>query len=147
MIVVAKELLQYEKKYVNYYLNIPKLCYKEKNIVKNEMIEDINSLIFEDIITFMNMMEDSYNNSISKEYTLINSLTEFQVGYLSKDIISMAIEFSQLVGFSDISYIKVYNYDFKSKREIFLKDLFREDINYLEILKKHIMTQIKNFFD
>ena len=82
MIVVAKELLQYEKKYVNYYLNIPKLCYKEKNIVKNEMIEDINSLIFEDIITFMNMMEDSYNNSISKEYTLINSLTEFQVGYL-----------------------------------------------------------------
>ena len=70
MIVVAKELLQYEKKYVNYYLNIPKLCYKEKNIVKNEMIEDINSLIFEDIITFMNMMEDSYNNSISKEYTL-----------------------------------------------------------------------------
>ena len=113
MIVVAKELLQYEKKYVNYYLNIPKLCYKEKNIVKNEMIEDINSLIFEDIITFMNMMEDSYNNSISKEYTLINSLTEFQVGYLSKDIISMAIEFSQLVGFSDISYIKVYNYDFK----------------------------------
>ena len=147
MIVVAKELLQYEEKYVNYYLNIPKLCYKEKNIVKNEMIEDINSLIFEDIITFMNMMEDSYNNSISKEYTLINSLTEFQLGYLSKDIISLAIEFSQLVGFSDISYIKVYNYDFKSKREIFLKDLFREDINYLEILKKHIMTQIKNFFD
>ena len=93
------------------------------------------------------MMEDSYNNSISKEYTLINSLTEFQLGYLSKDIISLAIEFSQLVGFSDISYIKVYNYDFKSKREIFLKDLFREDINYLEILKKHIMTQIKNFFD
>ena len=66
MIVVAKELLQYEKKYVNYYLNIPKLCYKEKNIVKNEMIEDINSLIFEDIITFMNMMDDSYNNAISK---------------------------------------------------------------------------------
>ena len=80
------------------------------------MVEDINSLIFEDLITFMDMMEDSYNNSISKEYTLINSLTEFQVGYLSKDIISMAIEFSQLVGFSDISYIKVYNYDFKSKR-------------------------------
>ena len=72
MIVVAKELLQYEKKYVNYYLNIPKLCYKEKNIVKNEMIEDINSLIFEDIITFMNMMEDSYNNSISKELSLIH---------------------------------------------------------------------------
>ncbi|WP_455540077.1 hypothetical protein [Terrisporobacter sp.] len=142
MIVIARELLQYEKKYVNYYLNIPKLYSKEKDIMKNEMIQHINSLIFEDTMVFMDTIEDSYNNS---ECTHIKSLTEFQVGYVSKDIISIAVEFSQLIGFADISYIKGYNYDLELKREILLKDLFKKDTNYLYILKKYILIQIKIF--
>ncbi len=147
MVVIAKELLQYEKDYIKYYINIPKIYYTEENnnkdYIKNEMIESINQLIFEDIMSFMDVVEDSYNIS-DVEHTHISTLTEFQVGYVSKDIISLAIEFSQLDGFYDISYLKGYNYDFRLKKEISLKELFRENVDYIKILKKYIIAQIKS---
>ena len=145
MVVIAKELLQYEKDYIKYYINIPKIYYKEKNeeyYVKNEMIESINQVIFEDIMAFMDVVEDSYDIS-NEEHTHINTLTEFQVGYVSKDIMSLAIEFSQLAGFHDISYLKGYNYDFKLKKEIALKDFFKENVDYVKVLKKYITVQVK----
>lgn len=144
MIVIAKELLQYEKNYIKYYINIPKIYYKEndEDYMRNEMIESINGLIFEDITSFMNMIKDNYSLN-SEEYIHINSLTEFQVGYVSKDIMSLAIEFSQLAGFYDVSYLKGYNYDFKLKKRIDLKDLFKEGIDYVKILKKYINIQAK----
>lgn len=145
MVIIAKEILQYEKDNIKYYINIPKIYYKEKSdktFVKNEMIESINQVIFEDIITFMDVVENSYNVSHSN-YTYISSLTEFQIGYDSKNIISLSIEFSQLDGFYDISYLKGYNYDLKLKKEIYLKDLFKEDLDYLRILKKYILIQYK----
>lgn len=145
MVVVEKEILQYEKDNIKYYINIPKIYYKVKNdktFVKNEMIESINQVIFEDIITFMDVVGNSYNVS-QNNYTYISSLTEFQIGYDSKNIISLSIEFSQLDGFYDISYLKGYNYDLKLKKEIYLKDLFKEDLDYLKILKKYILIQYK----
>lgn len=145
MVIIAKEILQYEKDNIKYYINIPKIYYKVKNdktFVKNEMIESINQVIFEDIITFMDVVGNSYNVS-QNNYTYISSLTEFQIGYDSKNIISLSIEFSQLDGFYDISYLKGYNYDLKLKKEIYLKDLFKEDLDYLKILKKYILIQYK----
>ena len=145
MVVVEKEILQYEKDNIKYYINIPKIYYKVKNdktFVKNEMIESINQVIFEDIITFMDVVGNSYNVS-QNNYTYISSLTEFQIGYDSKNIISLSVEFSQLDGFYDISYLKGYNYDLKLKKEIYLKDLFKEDLDYLKILKKYILIQYK----
>lgn len=145
MVVIAKELLQYEKDYIKYYINFPKIYYKQdndKDYIKNEMIESVNQIIFEDIMTFMDVVEDTYNVN-SEEYTHINSVTEFQVGYLSNDIISLAIEFSQLAGFYDISYLKGYNFDFKLKKNISLKHLFKENVDYIKILKKYILIQAK----
>ncbi|UEL48471.1 hypothetical protein TPDSL_12680 [Terrisporobacter petrolearius] len=145
MVVIAKELLQYEKDYIKYYINFPKIYYKQdndKDYIKNEMIESVNQIIFEDIMTFMDVVEDTYNVN-SEEYTHINSITEFQVGYLSNDIISLAIEFSQLAGFYDISYLKGYNFDFKLKNNISLKHLFKENVDYIKILKKYILIQAK----
>ncbi len=145
MVVIAKELLQYEKDYIKYYINFPKIYYKQDNdndYIKNEMIESVNQIIFEDIMTFMDVVEDTYNVN-SEEYTHINSITEFQVGYLSNDIISLAIEFSQLAGFYDISYLKGYNFDFKLKKNISLKHLFKENVDYIKILKKYILIQAK----
>ena len=145
MVVIAKELLQYEKDYIKYYINFPKIYYKQdndKDYIKNEMIESVNQIIFEDIMTFVDVVEDTYNVN-SEEYTHINSITEFQVGYLSNDIISLAIEFSQLAGFYDISYLKGYNFDFKLKKNISLKHLFKENVDYIKILKKYILIQAK----
>ena len=148
MILVSREFLQYEEDFIKYYINIPKLYYKEKDdkdYIENEMIAKINKIIFEDILIFMDIVEDSYN-LLNKERIFIDSLTEFQIGYKSNDIISLAIEFSQLSGFSDISYLKGYNYDFNLEREIHLKDLFKDDSDFLNILKKYIFIQVKKIF-
>ena len=145
MIVIASELLQYEKKYVKYYINIPKIYYEEKNDMdfeKNEMIDKVNHIVFEDIETFIDIIEDSYSE-IGKQNKIVTGLTEYQIAYISKNIISLSMEFSQLSGIEDISYLKGYNYDFKLNKEIYLKDLFKEEINYLEILEMYILTQVK----
>ena len=149
MVIIEKEVLDYEKNNIKYYINIPKLCYEEnndKNFLKNEMIESINQFISEDIFIFIDMIEDDYNIS-KNEYTYINSLTEFQVAYVSKNIISLSVEFSQLRGLSDISYIKAYNYDFNLRKELSLKDFFKNNVDFIELLKRYILIQINNFFD
>ena len=149
MIIIEKEVLDYEKNNIKYYINIPKLCYEEnndKNFLKNEMIESINQFISEDIFIFIDMIEDDYNIS-KNEYTYINSLTEFQVAYVSKNIISLSVEFSQLRGLSDISYTKAYNYDFNLRKELSLKDFFKNNVDFIELLKRYILIQINNFFD
>lgn len=148
MVVIAKELLQYEKDYIKYYINIPKLYYKESDendYIKNEMIESINQVILDDIFNFMDVVDESYALS-SNDYICINSITEFQIGYVSKNIVSLAIEFSQLEGFYDISYIKGYNYDFRLKREIYLKDLFKKNVDFIQILKRYVLSEVNKFF-
>lgn len=144
MLIIAKEILQYEKNNIKYYVNIPKI-YCETNLKDsktNELIDSVNKLIYEDIITFIDVVEDSHNIS-ANDYTYLSSLTEFQVGYNSKDIMSLSIEFSQLDAFYDISYLKGYNYDLKSNKEIYLKDLFKVNLDYTELLKKYILSEYK----
>lgn len=144
MLIIAKEILQYEKNNIKYYVNIPKI-YCETNLKDsktNELIDSVNKLIYEDIITFIDVVEDSHNIS-ANDYTYLSSLTEFQVGYNSKDIMSLSIEFSQLDAFYDISYLKGYNYDLKSNKEIYLKDLFKANLDYTELLKKYILSEYK----
>lgn len=140
MIVIGREFLSYYKDNIKYYINFPKL-YNDKDFIKDEMSELINKIIFEDISIFLEIVEDSYSN-IGENNMLINTLTEFDIGFQSKDIISIAIEYTQLSGILDISYLKGYNYDFNLKKEIKLKDLFKDEVNFEEILKEYISEQI-----
>lgn len=140
MIVIGREFLSYDKDNIKYYINFPKL-YNDKDFIKDEMSELINKIIFEDIAIFLEIVEDSYSNIVENNM-LINTLTEFDIGFQSKDIISIAIEYTQLSGILDISYLKGYNYDFNLKKEIKLKDLFKEEVSFEEILKEYISEQI-----
>ena len=144
MLIIAKEILQYEKNHIKYYINIPKIYCESnlKNCKRNELIDSVNKLIYEDIITFIDVVEDSHSISAG-DYTYLSSLTEFQVGYNLKDIMSLSIEFSQLDAFYDISYLKGYNYDLKSSKEIYLQDLFKENLDYTDLLKKYILIEYK----
>lgn len=140
MIVIEREFLSYDKDNIKYYINFPKL-YNDKEFIKDEMSELINKIIFEDIAIFLEIVEDSYSNIVENNM-LINTLTEFDIGFQSNDIISIAIEYTQLSGILDISYLKGYNYDFNLKKEIKLKDLFKEEVSFEEILKEYISEQI-----
>lgn len=143
MIIISKEVLQYKKDNVNYYINFPKIYTRnETDESKLSIVDRLNNIIFDDIIIFMEIMEDAYGDK-SEKGTIINTLTEFNEGFNFYNVISIAMEFSQLIGCFDISYIKTYNYDIDLKREIKLKDLFKSEIDYLGILRKLTEEQIK----
>lgn len=143
MIIAARELLQYDKNNINYYINFPKLyTKKESDILKIDMVEEINNIIFDDILIFINIIEDEYLQEDSQGIT-VNTLTEFTENFNFFNVISISIEFSQLMEIFDISYIKAYNYDLDLKREIKIRDLFKKGVDYASILKLYINNQLE----
>ncbi len=116
-----------------YSLNYPII----KSDNKKNIIEHINNRIYEDVITFKNVAKDITNNNLS----CIS--TNYYTMYNNNDIISIPIEFTQLDGLYNISYINSYNYDINLEMEINLKDLFKSDIDYMSIITKKIEAKIK----
>ena len=87
-----------------YNLNYPIIkSDNEKNIINH-----INQRIYEDIIAFKSAIEDI---AYSKNNSLSCISTDYYITYNNNGIISIPIEFSQLDGLYNISYINSYNYD------------------------------------
>lgn len=107
---------------------------------ENNIINNINKIIYEDIIAFKSSVEDIANINNNVSYISTN----FYTMYNDKGIISIPIEFTQLDGLYNISYINSYNYDINLEKEINIKDLFNSDIDYMEIINKKIDSKIKH---
>lgn len=117
-----------------YSLNYPIInSDNQKNIIKH-----INNRIYEDIISFKSVVEDITNNN-----HLSYISTNYYTMYNNNGIISIPIEFIQLDGLYNISYINSYNYDINLEKEISIKDLFNSDIDYMNIITKKIDDKIK----
>ena len=111
-----------------YNLNYPIIkSDNEKNIINH-----INQRIYEDIIAFKSAIEDI--ESI-KNNNLFCINTDYYITYNNNGIISIPIEFSQLDGLYNISYINSYKID--------IKDVFNSEIDYMEIIAKKIDNKIK----
>ena len=48
----------------------------------------------------------------------------------------MPMEFTQIIGLTDISHIYSYNYDFNLMKKITLNDLFKQDIDFEKNYRK-----------
>ena len=119
-----------------YNLNYPIIkSDNEKNIINH-----INQRIYEDIIAFKSAIEDI---AYSKNNSLSCISTDYYITYNNNGIISIPIEFSQLDGLYNISYINSYNYDINLEKEIDIKDVFNSEIDYMEIIAKKIDNKIK----
>ena len=119
-----------------YNLNYPIIkSDNEKNIINH-----INHRIYKDIIAFKSAIEDI--ESI-KNNNLFCINTDYYITYNNNGIISIPIEFSQLDGLYNISYINSYNYDINLEKEIDIKDVFNSEIDYMEIIAKKIDNKIK----
>jgi len=119
-----------------YNLNYPII----KSDNENNIINHINKRIYEDIITFKSAVEDIAN--INNNHLSCIS-TNYYTMYNNNGIISIPIEFAQLDGLYNISYINSYNYDINLEKEINIKDLFKSDIDYMKIITKKIDSKIK----
>lgn len=124
-----------------YNLNYPLL----KNFQgKDDIVDYINEIIYQDIFCFKDVAKDDIENfKVNKNYlSYIN--TEYKVGFNKNDILSIKVEFSQLSGLYNITYVNSYNYDINLGRQINLKDVFKENIDYVEILNLNLIQELKN---
>ena len=119
-----------------YNLNYPIIkSDDEKNIINN-----INNRIYEDIIAFKSVVEDIVD--INNNHLSFIS-TNYYIKYNNNGIISIPIEFTQVDGLYNISYINSYNYDINLEKEINIKDLFKSEVDYMKIINKKIDSKIK----
>ena len=111
-----------------YNLNYPIL----KNLkCKDNIVDYINEVIYQDIICFKDVVKDDIDNfRINRNYlSYIN--TEYRVDFNRNDIISITLEFSQLSGLYNITYVNSYNYSINLGRQIKLKYIYNKNVDYI----------------
>ncbi|WP_042271346.1 DUF3298 and DUF4163 domain-containing protein [[Clostridium] dakarense] len=141
MLAISKYVIEDEGKLVRYNINYPVIKHEETN----DIIKHINQSIYEDIKAFKDIMRYEVDNSIFKiSDHVFHAITEYRVAFNHNNIISIPIEFSQLIGLYDITYVNSYNYDISLEKEIKLRDIFKTDVNYIDLINNKILEIIEN---
>lgn len=125
---------------VIYNLNYP--------LIKNYQYEDrvidyINEVIYQDVMSFKDVVENEIDSLMLRGKYLSYINTEYNVDFNRNNIISLTIEFSQLSGLYNITYVNSYNYDLNLGRKIKLKDIFKNDIDYIDILNENLKKELE----
>lgn len=140
MLFIEDKKIKSENKLVGFYLSYPVI----EN--KSSFISKINDIIYKDIENFKELVTDTLNKPIIKNFDYkIKALSEYKVNLNKNQIISISIDLSQLIGLYDITYVNSYNYDIDLNREIKLKDLFRKDEDYIDIINYFILKEIDEY--
>lgn len=142
MLSIDRQIIEENNNLVRCSLNYPVI--KEQECEGN-IIQIINQLIYEDIISFKDASNDECNNSIcSVSSYILNAISEYRITFNKNHIISIPIEFSQLRGLYDITYINSYNYDIALGKRITLSDIFDNETSYIELINKKLLNEINN---
>ena len=140
MIYIKRLLKEEENQLSRYILNYP---FIDDGNIKNNFIDYINMLMYEDVLSFKDALQEGL--SIYERYNYImHGISEYRVSFNNNNIISIPIEFSQLIGLYDISYINCYNYDLNLEKEILIEDVFDKEKDYISMLDLFIKDKLKN---
>lgn len=132
MLSIDKNVIDESTSLVKCNLSYPII--NEESVYSN-IINLINNVVYEDIITFKDVVSDELNiNIFTLTENMLHVITEYRVTLNKNNIISIPIEFSQLLGLYDITYINCYNYDLNKSKSIKLADLFNVDKDYIKII-------------
>ena len=139
MVLIQTSSIEKKDNLSVYNLNYPII----KSDNKKNIINNINERIYEDIISFKAAIEDILDIIPIKNKCLYYINTDYYISYNNNDIISIPIEFSQIDGLYNISYINSYNYDISLEKEITLEDIFDSNIDYINLITNKIENKIK----
>lgn len=147
------EFFKADIRYPNLDINKKYITNKDDNV---KFIDSINKDICKYITNFNNnIKEDSkeykkqYEDIFSKlkgKYAKYQyeSYSDYQVTYNKNNLISIPIKLYEFSGGAHgMSYLKSFNYDLDSKKEIKLKDMFKVDVDYKTIVNDYIKIEIE----
>lgn len=137
------------------YLKI-KNKYLENEDFNIKVIENINKImrnysvnfkekIKEDSKDYKKQYEDIFSKSKEKYMKYqYEAYSDYKITYNKNNLISIPMKLYEFTGGAHgMSYLKVFNYDLISGKEIKLRDMFKNDINYKAIIDKYIKQQIQ----
>lgn len=145
MINIAGKLISNKVNNIRFFLNYPKIDIEEENDQVQKFVELVNKSIKNEVDIFEEIVINTYfeENIIGN----VNAISEFQIAFNRGNIISMPMEFTQIIGLTDISHIYSYNYDFNLMKKITLNDLFKQDIDFEKIIESYVMEEIYEILD
>lgn len=145
MINIAGKLISNKVNNIRFFLNYPKLDIEEENDHVQKFVELVNKSIKNEVDIFEEIVINTYfeENIIGN----VNAISEFQIAFNRGNIISMPMEFTQIIGLTDISHIYSYNYDFNLMKKITLNDIFKQDIDFEKIIESYVMEEIYEILD
>lgn len=145
MIDVEGKLIDKKVNNIRFFLNYPEIKANKDDGDIQKFVKNVNKSIENEV----NIFEDIIINTYDKEVMTgnINALSEFKVAFNRDNIISIPVEFSQMMGLTDISNMYSYNYDFNLKKKITLSDIFKKNIDFEKVIENYIMEQIYNVLE
>lgn len=134
------------------YLKI-KDNYIKKDDATNKNIEKINNEILNTVTKFKdeikiasNNYKESYEKNSDKNQYIkyqYESVSDYKITYNKKNILSIPLTMYEFTGGAHgLTNIKHFNYNLITGQEIKLKDLFKVNSNYKEIINKYISDDI-----
>lgn len=138
MVNILSCLREDKLKNIRFFLNYPAI--EVDNVDTNNFANQINSLIYNDIKIFEEVVTSSFENE--QIIGGINAIAEYRESFNKNNIISIPVEFSQIVGLTDISHVCSYNYDLSLMKRITLDQIFRKGVNFERIIESYIMEEI-----
>lgn len=145
MINIVNGLIDKKINNIRFFLNYPKIEVENENEDIKEFTLSVNELIGNDVSIF----EEVVISTLSDEFAIgnINVISEFQRAFNKNNIISIPMEFSQIIGLTDISHISSYNYDFNFMKKITLDMLFKQEVDYERIIQNYVIEEIYEILD
>ena len=142
MFIIEDRFLNKDEEQVKYLLNYPAIKILNK---ENGYIEYINRKIYEDVLCFKDVVKEILIEE--KSNLALNLITKYTIAFNKNNIISIPMEFSQFIDLYNINYINSYNYDINEEKQIKLKDVFDELIDYKTFVGNMIKIQLAMMLD
>lgn len=141
MVNIVNKLVENRVRNIRFFLNYPKITIDSEDEEVQKFLNTVNNIIKNDVKTFEEVVATTFlDEDVSSG--CINAISEFQKAFNKNNIVSIPIEFSQIVGLTDISHISNYNYDFNLKKRIVLDDIFKKDVDFKMIIQNYIMGEV-----
>ena len=141
-------------------IKYPFLKIKDKNTNKKDskvkIVESINEEIYEYILEFKNRIKEE-SKQYEKDYKKIYSkqkeqyvkyqyeaYSEYEVTYNKNNILSIPITTYEFTGGAHgMTYLKSYNYNLLTGKQIKIKDIFKSGTDYEKIINDYISKEIE----
>jgi hypothetical protein len=142
---VITDEINSENQNIHEYLKIPVL----KGAISPKILDNINSNIKNDIFEFKDQLELSADEDAKEKKSSGSNFSPFQISnnyiltYNKNGLLSISLIFQELVNGRN-SYIRTsYNYNLKTGESMPLESLFITGTDYIDLLNKQIIKEIK----